>query len=376
MNLTAKENIRIDVLTKYIDGMIHREHAQIALELGERQFRRVVRAFKNEGILSLRHGNCEKTPKNKTSQEIENNIIAQAKGKYAGFNMTHFREKLMDESPDKKIPSYSTIRRIFTEQKIYKPQKKRNKRSHKSRNRYEREGIMIQIDGSPHVWFGSQMTCLIVAIDDATGKIVGAKFSKTETTFDTMDVIEQILLNYGRFHFLYSDKAGIYDNKKREGFTNVTRALKQLGIASILSHSAEARGRVERLHKTLQDRLISEMRLRKIVTIEDANRFLPEFIGYFNNLFSVIPASPESAFRDLPNPINLNELLCKIETRIINSGCTISLDNDKYVVITNPGFPIRKRPIEIKSYRDGSKKFFIQDKEVLVEKLLDVKKCA
>jgi transposase len=376
MNLTSRDQLRIDILSKYIDGTMRRKHAQESLELGERQFRRLVKRFKKEGFFSLKHGNCGKIPKNKTRQEIENKIVSLASEKFKGFNMTHFREKFMEEFSSTITPSYSTVRRIFTENKLYKPQKKRFKRPHKSRNRYEREGIMTQIDGSHHVWFGSQKTCLIVAVDDATGKILGAKFSKTETTFDTMDVIEQILLNHGMFHILYSDKAGIYDNHKRSGFTNVTRAMKQLDIACILSHSAEARGRVERLHRTLQDRLISELRLRNIGTIEEANAFLPEFIKYFNQRFAVIPADPKSAFRVLSENIKLNEILCTIEERIIGTGHTINLDNEKYVITSEPGFAIKRRPVEIKTYRDGSVKFFIEDIELQVRRLEKVKRAA
>ena len=376
MKFTAKNQLRIDALTKYLDGQIHREHAQTILEVGERQFRRLVKRFRERGLLSLQHGNCGNCPVNKIDQTLENKIILLAKDKYHGFNMTHFREKLFNEIPEEKVPSYSSIRRIFTENKIYKPQRKRQKRAHKSRNRYEREGIMIQIDGSPHEWFASQMTCLIVAIDDATGNVVGGKFSKTETTFDTMDVIEQVLIQKGRFHILYSDKAGIFDNKKREGFTNVTRAMKQLDIVSILSHCPEARGRVERLHRSFQDRLTSEMRLLKITSIEEANLYLPKFLEDYNNKFSVIPASPISSFRELPSDLRLNEILCTIEHRIVGNGCTISLDNEKYVIKSKHRFSLRRSPVEIKYYRDGSMKFFIYDEEIQVERLIQTKKAA
>lgn len=377
MYLTTKEQLRIEILSKYIDGNINREHAQISLEVGERQFRRIVKRFKQNGFLSIRHGNHGKIPKNKISKELENKISSLAKIKYSGFNMTHFFEKLLKENLEMPIPSYSTIRRVLTEKKIYKPKKRRSKRPHRSRNRYEREGIMVQIDGSHHIWFGSQKSCLIVAIDDATGKIVGAKFSKTETTLDTMDVIEQVLFNHGTFQILYSDRAGIYDNHKREGFTNVTRAMKKLGICTILAYSAEAKGRVERLNRTLQDRLISELRLRGIDTMEEANAFLlGEFLEYFNKLFSVLPVNPESAFKKLPAEININEIMCMVEERSIGCGLNISLDNQKYVVKWHPNTPIRGKRVEVRTYRNGIKKFFIEDEEIQVEKLEKYKRAA
>lgn len=175
---------------------------------------------------------------------------------------------------------------------------------------------MVQIDGSHHKWFGHQMSCLIAAIDDATGKILGAKFSKTETTFDTMDVIEQMIRNHGLFQMLYSDKAGIYTNHKREGFTSVSLAMRKLEIIPIQADTPQAKGRVERLFRTLQSRLVSELKLKNISTIEDANTFLQtSFIKYFNDKFSVEPQSTLSAYRSLSSNIDLNEILVKTEEK-------------------------------------------------------------
>lgn len=373
---TAKQQLRLDVLAKYINGDVSREHSQIALELGERQFRRMVKRFKDKGCLSVIHGNYGKVPKNKVSEKMEKKISELAKGKFAGFNMTHFREKIIDELVDQPIPSYSTIRRIFTEEKILKTRKKKNKRPHKSRNRYEKEGMMVQIDGSTHKWFGHQMSCLIAIIDDATGKILSAKFSKSETTFATMDVIEQTLLNYGRFHILYSDKAGIYDNHKREGFTNVQRAMKQIEILSILSHSPEARGRIERLWETLQDRLVSELRLNKIGTMKEANIFLQEYIKVHNEKFSVLPFSTDKAYRVMPSEINLDDIFCSIDHRIVNSGNVINYEKEKYVIHTELNFPVKSKQVSIKNYRNGNQKFFIEGHEVQVEKLIIDRKAA
>ncbi|MBF0359704.1 MAG: ISNCY family transposase [Oligoflexia bacterium] len=235
---------------------------------------------------------------------------------------------------------------------------------------------MVQIDGSHHAWFGHQSSCLIGAIDDATGKIVGAKFSKTETSLDTMIVVEQILNRYGRFHMLYSDKAGIFDNKKREGFTNVTRALQQLDIISILANSPQAKGRIERLWGTLQDRLVSEMRIRNISTIKDANEYLPEFIEYYNKKFSVLPSNCESAYRPLPAEIDLDKVFCIIEERIVHTGNRVCIDNQKLIINTNLGYSLRDKIVEIKTYRDGTRKFFVDTKEVQVEQLLDPQKAA
>jgi hypothetical protein len=213
-------------------------------------------------------------------------------------------------------------------------------------------------------------------MDDATGKILSAKFSKTETSLDTMDVIEQAIKQYGRFQLLYSDKAGIYGNGKREGFTNVTRALKQLDILSVLANSPQAKGRIERLWGTLQSRLVSEMRIRNISNIKDANEYLPEFIEYFNKKFSVLPESCESAYRPLPAGIDLDKIFCMIEERVVHNGNRIFVDNKILIINTNLGYSLRNRIVEIKMYRDGTRKFFIDTKEVEVEELRSLKKAA
>ncbi|MBF0208677.1 MAG: helix-turn-helix domain-containing protein [Oligoflexia bacterium] len=237
--INRKVQIRVDILAKYLEGLIDRKAASQSLELSERQFSRLVKSYRQHGVLSLFHGNKGKTPKNKTLEEIEERIKMLFRTKYVGFNIKHFWEKLKDELQHFR-PSYTTVRRILIASGSLHLRKRAPNKNRRLRSRYESEGIMIQIDGSTHQWFGDQKSCLIAGIDDATGKILGAKFSISETTFATMDVLVDILKRKGRFHLLYSDKAGIYDNKKREGFSNVARALRELDIHSILAHSPQA----------------------------------------------------------------------------------------------------------------------------------------
>lgn len=376
MNFRSREQLRIDVITKYLDGQIHAEHAWTLLEVGERQFRRIVRAFQQEGIWSVKHGNFGKTPKNKISTSLESKIVALYKKDYRGFNTLHFRDKLI-ENNFANTPSYSTIRRILVKNGINLPKKRSGSSSrHKSRDRYAKEGIMAQIDGSHHQWFGNKMSCLNAMVDDATGRLLSAKFTPSETTFAAMDILEQTLKKYGIFQMLYSDGAGVYHGHKREGFSNVQRALRPLGILSLVAPTAEAKGRIERLFRTLQDRLINEMRLRKISTIEEANKFLPSFIEYFNSKFAVIPKDPETAFLPLPDGIDLNELMCIREERIIQRGHTFSYKNQKCLLPKEFNFPIIGKVVEIRTYRDGSIKYFLNDEEIEVEILTKYQKVA
>ena len=148
------------------------------------------------------------------------------------------------------------------------------------RKRYEKEGIMVQIDGSHHRWIRQhQPFCLTVGIDDATGKILAARFTETETTFASMDIAEEIIKKYGIFQMLYSDKAGIYGGGKRDGFSNMNRAMRDLGIIPIQANSPQAKGRVERVFRTLQSRLVSEIGLRGLRSIKEANEYLETFLN-------------------------------------------------------------------------------------------------
>ncbi len=134
-------------------------------------------------------------------------------------------------------------------------------------------GLMIQMDGSHHRWFGDRETCLIAAIDDATSEVVAAEFFEGETTFGCLKTLHEIVSKKGVFKILYVDRAGLYGGIKRHGFSQVARALEEIGAQIIYANSPEAKDRVERLFQTLQDRLVPELRLSKIRTIEQANDF-------------------------------------------------------------------------------------------------------
>lgn len=377
MNFNSNQRRRIEVICKYISGAIKRKHAETALEVKERQFRRIVSAFRKYGVESILHGNTGNLPRNKTNQQVINKIVELYRGKYYGLNVSHFVEKLLEEIPNQ-TPSYSTVRKILKDHNLLVNNRQRgSNKVHRTRNRYEREGTMVQIDGSHHKWFGHQMSCLIAAIDDATGKILGAKFSKTETTFDTMDVIEQIIRNHGLFQMLYSDKAGIYTNHKREGFTSVSLAMRKLEIIPIQADTPQAKGRVERLFRTLQSRLVSELKLKNISTIEDANTFLQtSFIKYFNDKFSVEPQSTLSAYRSLSSNIDLNEILVKTEEKIVQKGETILFNKENYSITTLKYASLYGRKIEIRKYRNGEWKVFYQGEELNTFPIYQGKKAA
>jgi transposase InsO family protein len=324
-NIRANQQIRLDIMRNYIDGVISAIEGAQSLEISERHFRRLVKAFKKKGLESLFHGNIGSIPKNKIDDFTRKRIIKLYKTKYLGFNLTHFREKLYELEGLNYVPSYTSLRTILASEKIYAPQPKKRRKIHSRRARYEREGVMIQIDGSHHQWIaGHTPFCLTCAVDDASGRIVGAKFTPTETTFASMDVVEQILERHGRFQMLYSDRAGIYTRHKREGFNNLQTALHRLGIICIQANSAQAKGRIERLFRTLQSRLVNEMKLKGIKSIEQANKFLKGFIKEFNKKFIYRPLNPKVAWEKLPQDYDIDSIMFMGHTRVVSNGEAIS----------------------------------------------------
>ncbi len=366
MNFNSKQQLRIDILSKFIAGNLHYLDAMELLEVKERQFRRQVKAFKLRGIESVLHGNTFRKPPNRVPDKIRNKIIRLYKGRFSGLNLTHFREKLMELELEY-VPSYSTIRNILIKEKLFKTKIKRNRRVHPMRKRYAKEGMMVQIDGSHHRWINNQLPiCLTLAMDDATGKILGAKFTKTETTFAAMDVLEKIVKEKGRFQMLYSDKAGIYGGGKREGFSQMNRALKELDILSIQANTPQAKGRVERVFRTLQSRLVSELRLRNIQTIEQANQYLEMFIDEFNKKFGVTPYLEEKAYKKISDDIDLEEVFCMKMDRIIGEGNIVSYKGEKWLL--NLGRrSYHRENVEIREYRNGNVKVLLHGNEVNFE---------
>jgi transposase InsO family protein len=362
---SAKQQIRFDLIQLYISGDLTGFEVAQTLEISERHVRRLAREFKQRGIESLFHGNIGRSPVNKISDTLRKRIADLYRLKYKGFNLAHFREKLMDVEGLNPLPSYSTIRDILFSNKILAPQTRRRKKTHARRKRYEREGIMVQIDGSHHRWFsGCLPVCLTAAVDDATGKIVGASFTKTETTFAAMDVVEQILENHGKFQMLYSDRAGVYTNHKRDGFSNLKTALHELGIVSVQASSPQAKGRVERLFRSLQSRLVSELRLANIRTIEEGHRFLKKFIEEYNRKFAVPAKSPDSAYEKLPFGYPIDQHMCFRHTRVVGNGEAISLNGSRFV-IRHEGFDtLYRQTIEAREYRNGRLRFFYHGEEL------------
>jgi len=294
------ENLR---LTRLESKHISQQGAAKALGLTSRQVRRLQKRFRQEGISGLISKHKGKISCHQLSAEFKAEIANLVREKYVDFGPTLAHEKLKEN--DGKRLSVESLRQIMIAEKLWKPkQKRKEKRIFQLRPRRERFGELIQIDGSPHDWFeGRGDPCtLIVFIDDATSKLTALRFFPTETTQAYMVVTKSHLQQYGRPAATYSDRHAIFrvnqpEAQSGEGITQFGRALKTLDIEAIHARTPQAKGRVERANKTLQDRLVKEMRLREIHHIEAANHFLPEFVEDYNRRFEKPAKNEQDAHR-------------------------------------------------------------------------------
>jgi len=308
------------------------------LLISTRQMRRLQQNYRehgNEGLLSKHRG---KVSNNSLKAAVKREIAELVKERYVDFGPTLAQEKLVELH--EQTVSVETVRQIMIEHGLWIAKPVKTKRVFQLRPRRERFGELIQIDGSPHDWFeGRSENCtLIVFIDDATGKLTGLEFSPTETTQAYMSVLKSHLNRYGRPVSLYSDRHGIFRVNRKEaisgnGHTQFSRSLETLGIESIQAQTPQAKGRVERVNKTLQDRLVKEMRLKGVNNLDEGNRFLPEFMKKFNQQFGKPAKSLEDAHRPVQhNTREIDLILSKQETRKVSNQLEISFENTIYQI--------------------------------------------
>lgn len=372
----AYEQLKLDVIVKVSSGLLDRQKALAILDISERTFWRYLRQYRENGALFVKHGNYKKEPANKIPEDLKKIVLKLVCEKYFDFNILHCLEKLKSE--ENILVKRETFRKWCHEIKMVKRSKRRRPKSRYYRQRMKQTGLMLQMDGSHHRWFGNKESCLIAAIDDASNEVPFAEFFPSEDTLSCMRVIQKIIEQKGLFHILYVDKAGCYGGTaKRENFAQMKRACSELGIHVIFANSAEAKGRIERLFGTLQDRVVPEMRLRKISSYPAANSFLQEqFIpNDYDKKFTVTPANLQTAYRPLPNNIDLNQIFCLKEYRFVKRDHTIVWGNDFYQLISPIKYSIYNQQIELRTYQDLSWKAFFAGKEIkltLVQKLKKV----
>lgn len=341
---------RYNIINLTLSGNLTIMDAAKRLDLSTRQIKRIRKKVLELGLEGIKHGNYNKVSPRKIPENIKDQIISLKKSdNYNNTNFSHFRDLL--EEREHINYSYSTIYHILHDAGFISKRKYTVKKIHRLRKRRKSFGELVQADGTPYDWFGTgEMVTLHGFIDDATGIPLGLYFCENECLFGYLEITRQMLMQYGIPEELYPDKHSIFfpSLKQKANFTindeltgtteHLTQfgsIMKELGVYMHPAPTAEAKGRIERLWNTLQDRLAEEMRMDGINNINDANKYLRSFIKRYIKRFAVKPASEKSKFIPLPDYIDLDLLLSIKFTRKIDRGGTFSIHNHKFQILNN-----------------------------------------
>jgi len=334
MYLKMEDLKKYEMLNLVIQKKIKGYEAAQMLGYTQVHISRLKKKVEDKGLAAFIRNNKE--PFNKMPEQKKNAIVSFYKDTYWDFNIMHFRDKLIEEH--KINYSYETIRKVLIEQGIHKPKKK--KKVYRRRRRMPYAGMLIQMDSSQHNWIPEipEKWWLTADIDDATNEVPFARFYPSDGVFNNMEAIRKTVEKKGVFACLYVDKASQFNTTRHGGIhvnisdeqkdTQIERALQELGINLILANSCQAKGRIERLFRTFQDRLIKELRLRGIKDYRLANKFLEEeFLPYYNTRFAHIEGV-ESLYKELPKGLNLDTIFCKKYPRQVNPDNTIKFEGE------------------------------------------------
>ena len=375
--LNMKEETKYNIIKKLVDTNGNKQRAAISLGCTVRHVNRLINGYKNHGKEFFVHGNKERKPVHTLDDSTKQLIVDLYRTKYEGSNLTHYSELLSKFENINVSPS--TIRNILAKSFILSPKAKKatkknltnhlkemkksaktNKEitliqntliniedAHPRRSRAAYSGEILQMDASVHNWFGFTKSHLHIAVDDATGTIVGAYFDAQETLNGYYNVLHQILTTYGVPYKFLTDKRTVFEYKQKKSpsieedtFTQFGYACKQLGIEIQTSSIAQAKGRVERMFQTLQSRLPIEFRLAGICTIEQANEFLNSYIKEFNDQFALPIDNIKSVFETQPDIEKINLTLAVIAERKIDNGSCIKYKNEYFIPTNSHGIAV------------------------------------
>ncbi|MCJ7641571.1 MAG: ISNCY family transposase [Desulfobacterales bacterium] len=355
-------------------GKITLKEAGERIGVSYRQAKRIGRAIRERGMKGLVHGNRGRPSNHRIEESLRKKVLELSKEIYWDFNDTHFTEKLREcEGIDL---NRETVRKLRREAGMAPKRRRRGPKHRKRRERKAQEGWMVLWDGSPHPWFGRDHPpcCLMAAIDDATGKLLAARFFPFEGSAGYLWLLKEMVQKYGIPMIIYQDRHGaLHRNDShwsleeqlagRQEPTQVGLALEALGIQSISALSPQAKGRVEKLFATLQDRLGAELRLKGMVTMEEGNRFLqPTFLNAFNRRFAVKPRESQKAWREVPNHLDLDRIISFRYTATVGNDNTARLGG--WVLDIPPGPQRRsyaKLKVEARQLLNGSWRIYAQD---------------
>ncbi len=374
MILMSERQLQRFHLIKLVEvGKITLKEAAEKIGVCYRQAKRIRQKVREKGAKGLIHGNRGKVRSHGLAADTREKILDLSREKYANFNDTHFTEKL-GENEGIQV-SREKVRRLRRQAGIA-PKRRRRPRKHRMRReRQAQMGLMVLWDGSPHAWLGSSSPrcCFMAALDDATGVLLAGRFFSFEGSEGYLWLLREVVRGYGIPGILYHDRhSSLVRNDDhwtleeqlagRQEPTQVGAALEALGIRSLPAHSPQAKGRIEKAFGTLQDRLGAELDLAGITTLEAANEFLPGYIKRHNKRFAVPPRERQSAWRQVPDTLDMDRILSFGYTATVGNDNTVRLGG---VVIDIPPGPRRRSyaqaKVEVRQLLNGCWRVYHQD---------------
>lgn len=335
--MSQRELKRLHVIHNVLERELKQAEAAEVLSLSDRQIRRLIKHVREEGDRGVIHKSRGKPSNSSLPKKIKDKAIELYRKKYEGFGPTLASEKLLEL--DGLRVNDETLRRWLTGSGDW--ERARKSRKHRQwRPRKPCFGEMVQIDGSHHDWFeGRGPKCVLMGyIDDATGKVY-ARFYDYEGTIPAMDSFKRYSKKYGIPACVYLDKHTTYKSPGKktlmydeELLSQFQRAMKELEVKVKHAHSPQAKGRVERLFRTFQDRVVKEMRLERIKTVEEANKFLTGYLPIYNGKFMVQPSEKANLHRPVPKGLNLDSILCIKRERVLRNDFTIAYEGKLYQI--------------------------------------------
>lgn len=377
VELRMNENQKYEIIKKLVDCNGNKKTAALKIGCTTRTINRLIQGYHLKGKAFFVHGNRGKKPIHALSYDTKSTVLGLYNSKYPDANFAHFTEILAENEGI--FISPSTIKNILTVQDVLSPKAHKTTKktlrkkleqqkqkattqsdiaklqhkiieledSHPRRPRSTYFGEMLQMDASVHLWFGGIKTQLHAAIDDATGRIVGAHFDHQETLNGYYNVFHQVLTTYGIPYMFYTDRRTVFEYKQKKApslekdtFTQFSYACHQLGVDIKVTSVPQAKGRVERLFQTLQSRLPIDLRNAGVTTLEQANEFLNSYIKKFNDKFALSVDNIKSVFETQPSDEKINLTLAVIANRKIDAGHSIKFEKSHFKPVDDRGLPV------------------------------------
>ena len=359
ITMSLREVDRLKVIQAVTEGFLTPTRAAQRLQLTTRQVHRLVQRYRDTGVSGLISRKRGQPSNHQLRPGLERRAVTLIRTHYQDFGPTLAAEKLA-ECHGLRLAK-ETVRRIMMDAGLWTPRRARPPKVYQPRNRRACLGELIQIDGSDHRWFEDRAPActLLVYIDDATSRLMHLAFTRSESTFSYFQATRAYLEHHGKPVALYSDKASVFrvnskDAQGGAGHTHFARAMFELNIDTFCANSSQAKGRVERAHLTLQDRLVKELRLRNLSTVEAANAYLPLFMADYNRRFAKPARSDFDAHRAVRDDEDLTLVLTWREPRRVSKSLTLQYDKRLYVLHDTPQTrALAGRYVEIYHYPDG-----------------------